>query len=103
MYIVDHFLNKKFRDSNYSTPDQANASGTNSLESIDKQVHLCRETWRKAPNVILVNFSSFSETEVDVSDRSHFWMWVVLTEDAEHLDWINVGQAIKAQNLYNNA
>ncbi|KAF6805109.1 phosphoinositide-specific phospholipase c-like phosphodiesterases superfamily [Colletotrichum sojae] len=72
MYIVNHFLNIEIFG--IKIPDLINAPKTNSLGSIDKQVNLCRGQWGKTPNVIL-GFQKF--------------------------DWINVGEAIRAQNQYN--
>ncbi|KAI8281845.1 PI-PLC X domain-containing protein 1 [Colletotrichum sp. SAR11_240] len=51
MYLVNHVLNIDIFG--VKIPDLANAGKTNSFDSIDKQVNLCRGMWGKTPNVIL--------------------------------------------------
>ncbi|KAL0942346.1 phosphoinositide-specific phospholipase c-like phosphodiesterases superfamily [Colletotrichum truncatum] len=75
MYMINHFLN--FEILGIKIPDLPNSAKTNSLQSIDKQVNLCRGMWGKTPNVILQCGPKIK------------------------LDWINIGEAIKAQNQYN--
>lgn len=56
MYLVNHVLNIDIFG--VKIPDLANAGKTNSFDSIDKQVNLCRGMWGKTPNVILVSWTS---------------------------------------------
>ncbi|GKT49045.1 PI-PLC X domain-containing protein 1 [Colletotrichum spaethianum] len=72
MYLVNHFLDVELF-AGITIPDQLNAPKTNSLQSIDKQVNLCRGMWGRTPNVLL----------------------------GQKFDWINIGEAIKAQSQYN--
>ncbi|UNI20597.1 hypothetical protein JDV02_006669 [Purpureocillium takamizusanense] len=68
MGIMNHMLNFKIGDIVF--PDQLDAPRTNSLDSIRKQVDLCKGQGRPQPNVIL-------------------------------LDWVNIGEAQKAQLVLN--
>ena len=56
MGIMNHMLNFKVGDIVF--PDQLDAPRTNSLDSIRKQVDLCKSQGRPQPNVILVSLAS---------------------------------------------
>ncbi|KAF5497055.1 PI-PLC X domain-containing protein 1 [Colletotrichum siamense] len=75
MYLINHVWNKKlgteFEGESIKIPTRLAANTTNSMDSISRQVKLCKAKWGKIPNVIL-------------------------------LDFIDVGDAIKAQDHFNS-
>ncbi|KAL3960738.1 hypothetical protein ACCO45_005855 [Purpureocillium lilacinum] len=61
MGIMNHMLNFKVGDIVF--PDQLDAPRTNSLDSIRKQVDLCKSQGRPQPNVILLDWVNIGEAE----------------------------------------
>lgn len=91
MGIMNHMLNKRAGDIKY--PDQKAAPVTNSLESIQKQIDLCIGLHTAQPNVVLVStlFTGWSAATIEP----------MLTWDYLQLDWVNIGDAAKAQRVLN--
>lgn len=54
MMMINHFLNIEIPFVGIKIPDQIRAPQTNSFNSINAQVELCRSQWGKTANVILV-------------------------------------------------
>ncbi|KAI8244478.1 hypothetical protein K4K55_005035 [Colletotrichum sp. SAR 10_96] len=75
MYLINHVWNiamgARFEGETVKIPTRLAANITNSMDSISRQVKLCKAKWGKIPNVIL-------------------------------LDFIDVGDAIKAQDHFNS-
>lgn len=55
MMIINHFLNIEIPLVGIKIPDQIRAPRTNSFDSINAQVELCRSQWDKTASVILVS------------------------------------------------
>lgn len=98
MYLVNHFLDIELF-AGIKIPNQIEAPKTNSLSSIDKQVNLCRGMWGRTANVVLVSVSLFGHRRDRVSTA--LVSCLCKADRGQKLDWINIGEAIKAQSQYN--
>ncbi|KAI8266012.1 PI-PLC X domain-containing protein 1 [Colletotrichum sp. SAR11_239] len=60
MYLINHVWNiamgSKFEGETVKIPTRLAANITNSMDSISRQVKLCKAKWGKIPNVILLDF-----------------------------------------------
>lgn len=88
MGIMNHMLNFDFIG--IIVPDKDAASDTNSVASIQAQVDLCVGQHRIQPHVILVSFLGYR------IERGR----ALLTNHLQ-LDWIDVGEAMEAEQVLN--
>ncbi|KAJ0367875.1 hypothetical protein COL26b_011119 [Colletotrichum chrysophilum] len=60
MYLINHVWNiamgARFEGETVKIPTRLAANITNSMDSISRQVKLCKAKWGKIPNVILLDF-----------------------------------------------